>query len=196
MADRDAWYRRAGGWIAETVLENLVKFIVVSLLGGLYALWSFRTALSGWLSQAHSIPGWMISILALFSAWGLLAAALQVRARWLQSRRSPYEVYRKDRIWGVMWRWRWVKRGVATDLAAYCPECDMEMDEILPGPCPSCGWKWNFRDFEEFNNWVNATGREGCVLQEVERRARGDEWREALSMQENEPPALSPLSWW
>ncbi|WP_199609908.1 hypothetical protein [Flocculibacter collagenilyticus] len=76
-----------------------------------------------WLVHTIAVPIWLVLIICTLL---LLTTLICIFA--LKKQSTPhYQRYKKDRLFGAVWRWRW-QDNTMISLWCYCPECD---DELL-----------------------------------------------------------------
>lgn len=113
--------------IRNSVIASLVAASIISFVEPLrnYALSFLSWAWSGfvWVYDAllafYSLPGWAWLIILLFALIGLVTVYHEVRPE----SDSGHDEYTEDRMYGAIWRWRWVGSSVS-GLWCYCPNCD------------------------------------------------------------------------
>ena len=114
-----------------------------SILAVLRWTWSFFT-------DYHLLPGWVLIAVSTLAIMGLVAIAKSWGNAEERGRaRSLVQVmhYTTDTFYGVKWRWSYADGGEITNLAMFCPECDIQLSSCNPphvrnvNTCGRCGAK-------------------------------------------------------
>lgn len=103
----------------KTKLIYLLIIPVVLLAVGLYDK-NLILKLLNIFNTNYELNGWIITLLAVFSLFGLISL--------IQKSMGNRELnsYTEDEIDGVIWRWKW-KDDKVVNLWSYCPTCDAEL---------------------------------------------------------------------
>ena len=180
-----------------TVSAAVVAGIVLDVITGadvLAWLWGVTLAALG-----LALPLWAV-FLSFIVCFLLAAFVGSVAARTMREVKKPeplWKKYTKDKIFGVQWRWSVHGLGEIGSPSLYCPKCDMQLS-ILSWNCTNCDFQDHpSKHFTAVPNSIpvktsdpltlaqrerdrlrkHITGR---VKNEVERRMRTGEYKEAL----------------
>jgi hypothetical protein len=114
--------------VIASVAAGLILAAVPTVRGwavaGLTALASWVQQLWQWLVSTYETPAWLLLVLTLFSAAFVIPRTVGLLRR---SREPTHrDSYATDRLFGAVWRWRYVYDNVA-NLWCFCPACDNEL---------------------------------------------------------------------
>lgn len=133
-----------------------------------------------YLSETTTLPRGVSLLLGI----GGFLFVLQAMQRFLRVnfRERGYLEYRRDEVFGIVWRWAY-RNGLVDDITPYCPSDDTmlihaEQHQEPYGPfaptveyrCETCGR--SFGPFPENDGWTR-----GKVARQIDRRIRTGEWR-------------------
>lgn len=191
------------GWIWETIIAGLVTGLVSALLTPVVERLLASIGISfGWLSRlsagvvsviTYRIQAWLV-LAILAGGWVIFRVVKSL----LSDEKDPND-YTADKIFGVLWEWRW-DRFSPDKFIPICPECGLTLEISGAYPLPP-------EDEEEKHTTVPApklgppvgsqTECEKCafekewdmkpdelrkrVKKEIVRRLRSDEWKDVNS---------------
>lgn len=77
-------------------------------------IWAYDALLA-----SYALPGWLWIIVLFFALTGLIGVYQAIRP----ANNAEHHDYTEDRMYGAVWRWRWVGNSVS-NLWCFCPNCD------------------------------------------------------------------------
>jgi hypothetical protein len=104
----------------------------------LTAGWSGLVSAWGWLGTTAAIPHWLVGLMGLATAACIVLPIYVFFSDTKAQADAMFErvLYMDDTFHEVRWRWSWSEKGSITDLAAFCPHCDLQ---IVPRAAHSSG---------------------------------------------------------
>ncbi len=152
----------AGTWLAHKLIPDRLQD----------EAWVWTTA-----DAAHSRGVWLVFLGATIAwpVYGLWRLVQRLRA----PRPAPFEMYRSDELFGLLWRWSWTARGEVLYARAYCIECDLELDPQLIGYAAATQIAYHCTRCERADVILPAANR-AVVEREVALRAEAEARRRGL----------------
>ncbi|RUO38878.1 hypothetical protein CWE15_10250 [Aliidiomarina taiwanensis] len=185
--------------VLKKILKHPLFILFVSFFLTSYSV-GVREVVS-WLRYAFTfeLPIWAIVVIALIT---ILVFFIRDKLRTVNSKVEypSYTTYFEDSIYGLTWKWKWTTSYrhdleycvSINDLFAYCPSCQMKLDD-LNGYYPdaeanyvcdndSCNWTWpqNLKPTKRTSythRVLSDTEIKDKVIKQIERNARTGEWR-------------------
>ncbi len=88
-----------------------------------FILWCWNFLIS-----SHSLPGWVLLIVFLFSVLFIIVVVIYFLAK---INKLKYLSYVEDKMFGATWRWQWMdSEGMYKEpfnILCYCPNCDTKL---------------------------------------------------------------------
>lgn len=177
--------------------EKAYKNIIVTVVGGVLlagAIWFCQkylpplfewarglvTALWGWISTDHGIPGWLIILIMPciiycgFALWGLFSSQASAVIHWSD--------YKAGTFFSMMWRWNY-RGGTITSPIPYCLTCDTQIIAeqhsgfLMHDPISKTVFECEHCHRVEFTTSGSFEELQDKVTRQIDRNIRNNTWQ-------------------
>ena len=166
------------------ILSSVIGGFVLWLLLGIWRRYGnksfswFPSAIKwswNWVISSHSLPGWGWLIFFLSVVYGVINLLRVIN----KNSKPEYLSYREDTMFGIVWRWHWIKNRVSS-LWGYCLFCNIRLiyyshyQESTVFKCEHCN---NFVGYPFDGPISQAIGK---IEREIERKINTGEYRDRI----------------